>query len=465
MAKTVKPSLPKGFQDFNPTEVLRRQEMLDRIEKVYRSFGSVPLVTSEMHREAVLLGTDETSKLIWMTNVRGTRMSNDPESRTALRFDLTVPLARYVAANIADLVFPFRRHELGRVFRGDKPGPGRFCGFGQFDFDIVGAETGMADAEIIACMVAVMLALGVKKFKVRVNNRKVLTGLADKLLLSRGSMEATQLLRVMDKIDSLGLDGVLQELRMGVPIGDEDDATLLKLRPAQLSNVESFLGVTYGVVSTSEALVALGAFFGGSGLGAEGVDELKLVADLVDAMGVSEDLWQVDPSVARGLDYYTGPVFETFIDDHKEWGSVYSGGRFDDLVARFTGTSLPSVGASVGVDRFWGLTQDLGLFTDTRPKVDVFIVRFNTSLDAHYAKMAAMCRGAGLNVEVYEGYQDQDFRHQLMGVGIRDRSAPIVIICCGYGQVDDPVPVQIPQTRQGKAKPIATTEGTGKAAG
>ncbi len=440
---TIKPVLPAGFQDFSPADAAGRLRMIAIIRDVYELYGAVPLETSSFQRERVLLGDDATSKLIYRAHIRGAKVVNDPDAITAVRFDLTVPLARHVAANIADLVFPFRRYELGTVYRGDKPGPGRYRGFGQFDFDIVGAETGMADAEIVACMVDVMLALGVGEtgFTVRVNSRKILAGAAEQAQLLPGSEDATQLLQAMDKIDKLGLLGVLRALELEPdpkydPEKDKDGSlwrSELTLGPEQLDTVRDFLTLTDGASGAGEILDRTASFLDGSDIGLEGLAEMRTIVPLIEAMQVDPRYWRLDPTIARGLDYYTGPVFETYIDGHEALGSVYSGGRFDDLVARFTGQSLPSVGASVGVDRFWSLVQELSLFGEATPKVDVFIIRFNPELDNEYMRMAAECRRAGLRVEVFQGYQDQAFGHQLKKVALRDRRAPIILI---YGPDD-----------------------------
>ncbi|OGL95805.1 histidine--tRNA ligase [Candidatus Uhrbacteria bacterium RIFOXYB12_FULL_58_10] len=425
----VKPELPGGFKDYSSRQVLARQRMMRSIETVYRRFGFVPLQTSIAQRRPVLTGGKSIENRLWDMRVDKSAITTDPDLTVTARFDLTVPLARYVAANIGTIVFPFRRYEFGDVFRGETPQAGRYCEFMQFDADIVGAALGPADAEIIACMYAVMRALGIERFLIKVNDRKVLNGFAERVGFQSGSKSAAALLRVMDKADKIGLDGVLAELSAKeAPEGEEE---VFSFDAAKLDMVSRFMALTEGLATNADRLSALKEYFGGEGVGAEGVAELELIAMLVTASGVPEDAWVIDAMVARGLGYYTGPVFETVLLEKPEFGSVYSGGRFDDLVARFTGESLPSVGASVGVDRLFAALESLGAVDDTEPDVDVFIITMDRSLMADYFAMAAELRAAGVSVEINMNYQDSSNRAQ-MGFGL-SRRAPILLF---YGTGD-----------------------------
>lgn len=425
----VKPELPGGFKDYSPQQVLARQKMLRAIEKVLRLFGFVPLQTSVGQRRKVLTGGKPTENRLWDMRVSTDRITSDEDQMVTARFDLTVPLARYVAENIGTLVFPFRRYEYGDVFRGESPQAGRFCEFMQYDADIVGAATGPADAEIVLCMAAVMRELGIDRFLIKVNNRKVLNGFAERVGFAAGSKSAAALLRVMDKADKIGIAGVLAELAAKTAPEGEEEA--FDFDNAKLTAVSGFMTLTDGLATNAERLAALGAYFGGEGIGAEGVRELELIASLLTAGGMPEDKWVVDASVARGLGYYTGPVFETTLLDLPKFGSVYSGGRFDDLVARFTGESLPAVGASVGVDRLFAALEKLGAIGDVEPDVDAFIVTMDPALMPEYFAMKAELMAAGIRVEINMNYQDNSPRAQ-MGFGL-SRRAPVLLF---YGSDD-----------------------------
>ncbi len=421
----VKPSLPGGFQDFSPQQMLARNRMLAIIESVYRRFGFVPLQTSIGQRWEVLTGGKPTENRLWDMRVDTARITSDEATRVTARFDLTVPLARYVAANIGTLVFPLRRYECGDVFRGESPQAGRWCEFMQYDADIVGAATGPADAEIILCMAAVMRELGIERFLIKVNNRKVLNGFAERVGFTAGSKSAAALLRVMDKAGKIGIDGVLAELAdKTAPEGEEET---FAFDDARCALVRGFMSLTDGLATNAERLAALGAYFGDDGIGAEGVRELELIASLLASGGMPEDKWTVDASVARGLDYYTGPVFETTLLDLPAFGSVYSGGRFDDLVARFTGESLPAVGASVGVDRLFAALEKLGAVGDVEPDVDVFILTMDPALMPEYFAIKAELMAAGIRTEINMNYQDNSPRAQ-MGFGL-SRRAPVLLFC------------------------------------
>lgn len=425
----VKPELPGGFKDYSPQQVLARTRMMRAIENVYRRFGFVPLQTSIGQRRKVLTGGQPIENRLWDMRVPSDHILMDENFTVTARFDLTVPLARYVAENIGTLVFTFRRYESGDVFRGESPQAGRYCEFMQFDADIVGADTGPADAEIILCMYSVMRELGIERFLIKVNDRKVLNGFAERVGFEAGSKSAAALLRVMDKADKIGIDGVLEELRAKTAPEGEEEA--FSFDDARCELVRVFMALTDGLATNAKRLAALSVYFGGEGIGAEGVRELELIAALLSAGGMPEDKWVVDASVARGLGYYTGPVFETTLLDLPSFGSIYSGGRFDDLVARFTGNSLPSVGASVGVDRLFAALEQLGALGDTEPDVDVFILTMDAALMPEYFAIAAELRAAGIRVEVNMNYQDTAPRAQ-MTFGL-SRRAPVLLF---YGSED-----------------------------
>ena len=431
MSELVKPELPGGFKDYGPQQMLARQRMIRTIESVYRRFGFVPLQTSIAQRRQVLTGGKNVENRLWNMRVDKATVSTDPNLTVTARFDLTVPLARYVAENNNAIIFPFRRYEVGDVFRGESPQAGRYCEFAQFDADIVGAQTGPADAEILLCMYTVMTELGIERFLIKVNNRKVLNGFAQRVGLEVGSESAAALLRVMDKADKIGISGVLDELRGKTAQQEGEEGPTFAFDDERCESVRNFMSLTEGLTTNNERLAALKTYFNEEGIGAEGVRELELIAKLVTAGGVQENQWTIDPSIARGLGYYTGPVFETILLDKPSFGSVYSGGRFDDLLARFTGDSLPSVGASVGVDRLFAALEALGSLGKSEPEVDVFVITMDPTLLDQYFTMATELRRAGVRVEINMNYQDTSNRAQ-MAFGL-SRGAPILLF---YGSAD-----------------------------
>ncbi len=433
-SELVKPEIPGGFNDYSPEQTLARKWMFARIEETLRLFAFVPLQTSIVQRREVLTGGKPIENRLYDLTINldevlagampgATKSQKDrfdafllgKKDRITLRFDLTVTLARYVAEHMKDLVFPFRRYECSDVARGESSQEGRFNLFGQFDADIVGAEVGMADAEIIRCMASVMKNLGIERFMIKVNDRKVLNGLAERVGFPLGSKAAAALLRTMDKVDKIGVDGVINELcSKTAPEGEEE---AFSFDDARCNLVRGFMSLVDGLTTNTDRLAALSAYFAGEGIGAEGVRELELIASLLAASGMPEDKWIIDPSVARGLGYYTGPVFETSLLDEPTFGSVYSGGRYDDLVARFTGKSLPCVGASVGVDRLFAALEKIakrtGIKRTDESSVDVYIVTMDPALVPEYFGMASELRDNRISTEINMGYQDSSLRGQM----------------------------------------------------
>src|SRR3989338_2804222 len=345
-SKTIKPDLLGGFRDMLPGEAIMFQDMVATIRRVYESFGFVPLETPGMERWDVLTGNaKKVEKSIFTARIaRGIedeRVSDETwEQNYTLRFDLTVPLARIVAA-YPDLPKPFKRYQIGRVWRGEKPQAGRFREFYQFDFDTIGSNSILADVEVIHVMYATMVALGIQNFVIRFNTRKLLNGLAE---LVNCRERASEMLRVIDKLDKIGIEGVLAELQRQPD--NEYDESALALSAEQATAVQSFLEIRGD--STQDVIAQLKELFAGkSATGGAGIAEIESIIATLRVLGVPEANWRFDLSVARGLDYYTGPVFETVLTDLPKLGSVFSGGRFDGLTNRFMPDSnIPGVGAS-----------------------------------------------------------------------------------------------------------------------
>ena len=379
----IKPVLPAGIRDYLPGDMIPRQKMLDTIRKTFESFGFNPLDTPGLEREEVLTGGDPSFKMqIFRARLR------DGEEDLALRFDLTVPLARVVATYQSDLDRPFKRYQVGKVWRGEKPQAGRFREFVQFDADIVGSARTMADAEIIALMYQTMVALGFSRCVIKVNNRKLLNGLAGYVGFSQEQIPTV--LRLIDKLDRLGWDNIAGEL-----------ADMVGLTVEQLASLKRFLDLRED--SVDRLLSSLNDLMGNAEEASSGIRELSEIRDHLSALGVPSENWEIDLSVARGLGYYTGPVFETILTDLPSIGSVFSGGRFDGLVARFGAASMPATGASIGVDRLFSAMEKLSLLPKQATLTQVLVLNFSTECEKRCQELATQLRLGGINTEIYLG--------------------------------------------------------------
>jgi len=410
----VKPEKPSGFLDFLPGEFLAREAMLKTIDRVFRSYGYDPIETPIVEFSKVLTGEDETSKNIFAVSGQSRRSEEEPMS---LRFDQTVPLARFVAANPYNantkegIKLPWRRMVLGPVFRGESAQKGRYRQFYQFDVDIVGASALIADAEIVAIIYDTLQALGVKHFLIKINNRKILNGLSELIgLVPRPQVSTDDVMkavfRSLDKISKIGLPAVLAELAEA-PQNDFDPRPGLDSRA--LSKIQEYVSLEG---DNEQKLAAAAAVFADSPIASEGIQELRDILILTQNLGVPAQRLLVDFTVARGLDYYTGPVMETVLTDAPEYGSVFSGGRYNNLMERFTGQQLPAVGASIGVDRLFAILEHLGTLPASKKTVsEVVIIRIDRSLDSLYLSLARDIRALGYNVEVCL-LEDKTFKSQ-----------------------------------------------------
>ena len=438
MAKDQKPrrpraETPKGFRDYFGAEVSERKAMLDRIAEVYHRHGFDALETSGIETVEALgkflpdVDRPNAGVFAWQEEAVPGGGSGD---WLALRYDLTAPLARVAAQYRNDLPSPYRRYAMGPVWRNEKPGPGRFRQFYQCDADTVGAASVVADAEIIAMLADALEAAGIARgdYLVRVNNRKVLNGVLEAARVQ--PEQAADVLRQIDKFDKVGEAGVRELLTTGRTDASGAEIEGVGLDASQAEPVLRFLTSKGGDNATT--LQNLRAAVGGSAVGAEGVDELAQIAAMLDAMGMGADRVVIDPSVVRGLGYYTGPVFEaelTFeiLDDKgrkRQFGSVAGGGRYDDLVERFTGQKVPATGVSIGVDRLLAALREKGL-AGTEAQGPVVVTVMDRDRMADYQAMAAELRGAGIRAEVYLG-NPKNFGNQLKYAD--KRAAPIAII-------------------------------------
>lgn len=423
---------PKGFKDDFGADVLARREMLQNISDVYELHGFEPLESSAVETVEALgkflpdVERPNAGVFAWQEDEDAGNAS-----WLALRYDLTAPLARVYAQYRNDLPTPYRRYAMGPVWRNEKPGPGRYRQFYQCDADTVGSSNVAADAEICAMLVDAFDRLGLSRsdYMVRINNRKILNGVLETMQVS-DAVTRDAVLRTIDKFDKVGEQGVRQLLTVGRKDASGAFIDGVGLGDAQCDPVLSFL--TSRADGNARTLTNLSAAVGGSDEGAQGVAELEQMAALLDALGYQEDRICLDPSVVRGLGYYTGPVFEaelTFdvLDDKgrkRQFGSVAGGGRYDDLVKRFTGQSVPATGVSIGVDRLLTALREKGRMSGERPGPVVVTVMDRERM-ADYQTMVAELRNAGIRAEVYLG-NPKNFGNQLKYAD--KRNAPVAII-------------------------------------
>ena len=380
MAK-VAPRTLSGFMELAPRDQMKMERMMQALRESYSLFGFTPLDTPVIESAEVLLakGGGETEKQIYRFQ-KG-------DSDLALRFDLTVPLAKYVAAHYSELSFPFRRYQIGKVYRGERAQRGRFREFYQADIDVIG--DGKLDiineAEIPAIIYTAFTRLGLKKFRIRVNNRKILNGF---YAMNGMSEKAQDIMRIVDKLDKVG------EVKIKQMLIDE-----LDMRPYKAENVLDFMAIKG---SNAEILERLEIYRGMDETFDLGLEELRAVVQHLAAFGVPEENFAVDLTIARGLDYYTGTVYETELLDYPEIGSVCSGGRYDNLAEYYTDRQLPGVGISIGLTRLFYVLQEQGLLSDellTAP-CDVLVIPMTEDQGPAIAAATAL-RGAGLRAQLY----------------------------------------------------------------
>lgn len=392
----VKPNQPSGVRDYLPSEMLGREWMFAQIQEVFQRYGFERLETPAFERRDVL-GVESSSQRVFTAVVEPSEICGKEEIRakqSTLRFDHTVPLARFVAANMRDLQFPFRRWTRGPVWRGERPQRGRFREFVQCDADIVGTDSVMDDAEIVALMVAVMQNLGIEKFVVRVNNRKLLNGLPTFVGFPEES--GPDVLRILDKLDKIGRAGVIAELKQPTADGG------MAFSDEQVTRLEQFMDISGE--TAEELLSAVAELYKGNEIGMQGVQELRELFAYADAMNVPQQYYALDLSIARGLGYYTGTVYETTLTDMPSIGSVFSGGRYDDLISRFSKQQIGgAVGASVGVDRLFVALQDLGMLPEKTTVVDVMVIPADDEQNGYAAKVTQQLRTGGINTVRYGG--------------------------------------------------------------
>jgi histidyl-tRNA synthetase len=428
----LKARLPRGFVDRSSADIHATNEMTAKIREVYERYGFDPVETPLFEY------TDALGKFLPDSdrpNEGVFSLQDDDEQWMSLRYDLTAPLARHVAENFNEIQLPLRTYRAGYVFRNEKPGPGRFRQFMQFDADTVGAPGVQADAEMCMMMADTMEALGIKRgdYVIRVNNRKVLDGVMEAIGLGGDDKAGQRLnvLRAIDKLDKFGPEGVKLLLGPGRKDESGDFTKGAGLGEDQIEKVLFFVGIKdYG-----ESAAQLGELVAGTAKGAEGVDELNTIGALSTSAGYGPDRIKIDPSVVRGLEYYTGPVFEAelLFDVTNEkgekvvFGSVGGGGRYDGLVSRFMGQPVPATGFSIGVSRLMTALKNLGKLGMDEVVAPVLVTVMDGDVDSmgRYQRFTQALRNEGIRAEMYQGNWKK-FGNQLKYAD--RRGCPIAII-------------------------------------
>ena len=437
MAKKTKPvrpaaRLPKGFRDIEAAELRATQAMLAAIRETYERYGFEPLETPAFEY------TDALGKFLPdadRPNAGVFSLQDEDEQWLSLRYDLTAPLARFVAENYDRLPKPFRRFATGTVWRNEKPGPGRFRQFTQFDADTVGTESVAADTEICMLAADTMEAIGIERgeYQIRVNNRKVLDGVLEGIGIDPEDPEGARrltILRAVDKLDRLGTEGVALLLGPGRKDESGDFTAGAGLEQNAIEKVLAF--VASGAATGDATLDAIALLVANSETGTKGLEELREMQSLITAAGYDDGRIKIDPSIVRGLDYYTGPVFEAELtfevtdDDGRpvRFGSVGGGGRYDDLVARFTGKSVPATGFSIGVSRLQAALARLDRQSASATLGPAVVLVMDRAELPRYQRMANDLRNAGVRAEMYLGTSGMKAQMKYAD----KRGAPCVII-------------------------------------
>jgi len=416
--KKIKPRVFRGLRDWLPEEMSARLWIIDTIREVYERYGFAPLSTPAIEYYEALTGSAGTEIQSTLFRVNNPDRGDNPgDDALGLRFDLTVPLAR-VISQYRDLPRPFRRYQVASVYRADKPDPGRFREFTQFDLDTVGAPTTVADVEIMSAMCDTLSALDVGPYQVRFSSRSILN-----LLLQFAEIPAeievgkddvrpgTDVFRVLDKLDKIGAKKVRLELTTGYKDESGDDIPGLGLSSEQVDLIEQFLAIKS--TDRNNVLTQLTELFAGvEGAQAE-IDVLREMSDQLAMLGYGNDRVVIDLSIARGLAYYTGPVYEAILLDAPEFGSVFAGGRYDELVTRFIGEKIPATGASLGVDRLLAALIHLKRVKLEKTPTKVLVTMMDLALSNDYLEMTWELRQAGIPCEMFLGSKRKGIGKQM----------------------------------------------------
>ncbi len=385
MSNKVTPRRPSGFNEYLPGEQIEFNRLLDIVRRVYEKYGFAPLDTPDIELSEVLLakGGGETEQEVYRFKREGS------DTDLTLRYDLTVPLARYVAEHESDLIFPFRRFHIGKVHRAERAQAGRFREFYQCDIDVIGSNSPIVDAEFPVIINEIFGDFNFGEFTVRLNNRRILNGFFESLGLGEVTRDV---LRTVDKMEKLSRDAITEELHR---VGLSDD---------QIDQVLEFTAITG---SNDEILQSLNGLTIDNPVFKQGVAEITTVVKTLRAMAMPEQRFKIDLKIARGLDYYTGTVYETVLDDYPQVGSVCSGGRYDNLASYYTKTDLPGVGISIGLNRlFYALNQEGVIKADRQSPAKVIVLPITESQNDYAAQVAASLHGAEIPAVLYTEIND-----------------------------------------------------------
>jgi histidyl-tRNA synthetase len=424
--RLIEPRTLKGFRDFLPAKMVQREKLMDTAKRVYRRYGFLPIDTPALEYLEILTGkgSEETDRQMYHFIDAGGRP-------VGMRFDLTVPLARFSAQHINELGTPFKRYHIAPVWRGENPQDGRFREFVQCDFDTIGTTGVVSDIETALVIHELLLEIGIDQFRIRINNRQILTGLLEMLDLKN---QSTAVLRALDKLDKVGVEGVSKEMAQA------------GIQQEQADKIFQFAQIKG---SHEDVLSQLSALLKSNELASQGIDRLSTVSSALQAAGVPPFRFEIDVSIARGLDYYTGIIFETTLLELPRIGSVCSGGRYDNLAGLFTKQQLPGIGASLGLDRLLAALEKLGRLEESPRAADVFIPLFDPERMNDYFALAALVRSNGISAEVYP--EPKKLGQQLK---YADQRGFLVALIAGARELDQGL-VQIKDLRTQTATEVA----------
>ena len=419
-----KPSIPKGTRDFSPSEVSKRNYIFDIVKKHFETFGFQPIETPSFENSDTLLGKygDEGDRLIFKILNSGdfiskvddfTYSSKDSNtiapkiSEKALRYDLTVPFARYVVQHQNEINFPFKRYQIQPVWRADRPQKGRFREFYQCDADVVGSNSLLQEVELVLLYDAVFSDLKLEGVNIKLNNRKILAGIAEVIGAQNNLINFTV---ALDKLDKIGEEGVKKEM-LEKGISQESIEKASPLFSLTGSNLQQLDALQY-LLSSSE-------------IGSKGVEELRFIIEFIEQVGLKKALLSIDVTLARGLNYYTGAIFEVAAPDGVQMGSIGGGGRYDDLTGIFGLKNVSGVGISFGLDRMYLVLEELGLFPDTiEHSLDVLCVNFGEKEALEALRLTTQLRAAGVRADIYPS----DAKMQKQMKYANNRNVPYVIL-------------------------------------
>ena len=420
-----------GFRDILPKHASVKESMLSNIKEVFKSFGFVPIETPHLEYAEVLVGkgSEEIQKELYKFRDHGGR-------DVALRFDQTVPLARFVVQHKHLLSSPFKRYAIGNVFRGERAQAGRYREFTQCDFDFIGTTSILSDMEIIQVINNALVSLGIENFTIRINNRKILNGLA-KYFEVEDKIE--DILRIVDKIDKIGEEKVKTELEESAGVSSNAIDEIIKFISIKQES-DNFFEQVANYKNYNNQMK-------------EGIEELEQIFDILATLDIKKENYQVDFSIARGLAYYTGTVYETVLDDLPSMGSVCSGGRYDNLTKSFSkDDDMSGVGASIGIDRLIAALEKLELIKGKNTTADVLILNIDDRYLANIHKLGEALRQAGIKTEIYP--DTLKFKKQMKYANNQGHDFVIIL---GENEVNDGV-VTLKNMQSGEQSNVATTE-------